>query len=320
MNLLDNDLYKFYVSQQIWRHYRETQAEFRLQIRSGSGAIPTLQYTEFAPLTDDQLSWLNRYLDTDYLEWLAKVLVAFDPSAPIVGNWAEITLVEVPILSQLSARREATWLPAIPKGIWFSEIGTRRRCSREYHAKVLHKCMEHDGFLGTSNCDLAMELNIPAVGSMPHEWIMGIGALEGYRKANSFAASMWDGASDVFLPDTFGIDAFLREEVHLTNFSGLRHDSGSLANFVNKVRRVYPTKKICFSNSVKLSQAPVIADFVENSSFGFGGALTNPECGRLEAVVKLWSVDGINTVKLPDDPGKEFGEPEMVTAVKRILR
>jgi nicotinate phosphoribosyltransferase len=111
-------------------------------------------------------------------------------------------------------------------GCVFSEFGTRRR--RDYHTQALvfrgltkaskegEKRQLPGKLSGTSNVHLAMRFNIPPVGTVAHEWFMGIAAITGdYRKASEEALRHWvgcfgEGVLGIALTDTFGTPEFLK--------------------------------------------------------------------------------------------------------------
>jgi nicotinate phosphoribosyltransferase len=107
-----------------------------------------------------------------------------------------------------------------------SEFGTRRR--RDYHTQALvfrglvkaNKDGEKRGLpgkiSGTSNVHLAMRFGIPPIGTVAHEWFMGVAAITNdYEHATETALSYWigcfgKGVLGITLTDTFGTPIFLR--------------------------------------------------------------------------------------------------------------
>ena len=84
----------------------------------------------------------------------------------------------------------------IDAGVCFSDMGTRRRFSKENHKRVINACIEAqeksltkngvEGFLGTSNVWIAMQAAkehpwIKCVGTMSHQMISAIAAIYGPR-------------------------------------------------------------------------------------------------------------------------------------------
>lgn len=110
-------------------------------------------------------------------------------------------------------------------GCVVSEFGTRRR--RDYHTQGLvfrgltkaKKEGEKRGLAGSisgsSNVHLAMRFGIPPIGTVAHEWFMGVAAITGdYKTATTTALSYWvgcfgEGVLGIALTDTFGTPVFL---------------------------------------------------------------------------------------------------------------
>lgn len=166
-----------------------------------------------------------------------------DVDIKISGPWVETILYEIPLLALTSEAyfryMDPDWtyegqeekafekgMRLLEAGCVFSEFGTRRR--RDYHTQALvfrgltkaskeAKTRGLPGMLsGTSNVHLAMRFNIPPVGTVAHEWFMGVAAITGdYKEATEDALSRWvgcfgEGVLGIALTDTFGTPAFLR--------------------------------------------------------------------------------------------------------------
>jgi nicotinate phosphoribosyltransferase len=89
-------------------------------------------------------------------------------------------------------------------GCIFSEFGTRRR--RDYHTQRLVldgllRASKDAGDLGlggtlsgTSNVHLAMKYGIPPVGTVAHEWFMGVAAItNAYEHVSEICLRYWVG-------------------------------------------------------------------------------------------------------------------------------
>jgi len=161
----------------------------------------------------------------------------------IKGLWVETILYEIPLLALTSEAYfrfvDTDWTydgqeqKAYDKGMRLleggciaSEFGTRRR--RDYHTQALvfrglvkaSKEGEKQGLpgkiSGTSNVHLAMRFGIPPIGTVAHEWFMGIAAITNdYEHATETALSYWvgcfgEGVLGIALTDTFGTSIFLR--------------------------------------------------------------------------------------------------------------
>lgn len=159
------------------------------------------------------------------------------------GRWLDTILYEVPLLALTSeayfrfcdrdwnhdGQEEKAYdkgAKLMANGCIFSEFGSRRR--RDYHTqdlvlKGLKKALDEvpqrgwPGTLsGTSNVHFAMKYNIPPVGTVAHEWFMGIASITNdYTHANEAALRYWvgcfgEGVLGIALTDTFGTPVFLK--------------------------------------------------------------------------------------------------------------
>lgn len=166
-----------------------------------------------------------------------------DVDIEIHGTWVDTILYEIPILALTSEAyfkfMDKDWdyegqeqqahgkgAKLLEAGCVFSEFGTRRR--RDYHTQALvfrglvkaSKEAESKGLpgklSGTSNVHLAMRFGIPPVGTVAHEWFMGIAAIKGdYPHATEDALRHWvgcfgEGVLGIALTDTFGTPEFLK--------------------------------------------------------------------------------------------------------------
>lgn len=139
----------------------------------------------------------------------------------VKGLWLDTILYEIPLLSLTSQAYfmfiDRDWDysnqedKAFRKGCTllqndcaFSEFGTRRR--RDYHTQDivmtgLQRAAEEGKkngwsgvFTGTSNVHFAMKYDVNPVGTVAHEWYMGIAAITNdYRNANEMALRYWLG-------------------------------------------------------------------------------------------------------------------------------
>ncbi|KAK7744123.1 nicotinate phosphoribosyltransferase [Cytospora paraplurivora] len=166
-----------------------------------------------------------------------------DIDIEIKGTWVDTILYEIPILALTSEAyfkfMDKDWnyegqeekahekgAKLLEAGCVFSEFGTRRR--RDYHTQALvfrglvkaSKEAESKGLpgklSGTSNVHLAMRFGIPPVGTVAHEWFMGIAAIkDDYAHATQHALRYWvgafgEGVLGIALTDTFGTPDFLK--------------------------------------------------------------------------------------------------------------
>ncbi|KAF9493380.1 nicotinate phosphoribosyltransferase [Pleurotus eryngii] len=300
----------------------------------------------------------------------------------ITGPWVETILWEVPLMACLSetyfqmvdtdwnleGQAELAYSKAkslIEAGCVFSDFGTRRRRSFEIHDLVVQNLVRaanelqgpHPGRLtGSSNLLLAQKYGIDPVGTIAHEWFMGVAALKGYADANSVALDLWEEvypeALQIALTDTFSTQAFFKSfganPERANKWTGLRQDSGDPFAFAPVAKEVYnqlgidtSQKVIVYSDSLNVERCIQLqkqcADIgfkpeylnaeIKLASFGIGTNLTNDfraastgeKSKALNMVIKLSSVDDKPCVKISDDLTKNTGDPATVAYVKELF-
>ncbi|KAI0440103.1 nicotinate phosphoribosyltransferase [Xylaria telfairii] len=258
----------------------------------------------------------------------------------ISGKWVDTILYEIPLLALTSEAyfkfMDTDWnyegqeekafekgLRILGAGCTLSEFGTRRR--RDYHTQALvfrglvnasKKAVETGlpgKLTGTSNVHLAMRFNLAPIGTVAHEWFMGIAAITSdYENANEEALCRWvacfgEGILGIALTDTFGTPAFLKSfskpiktipetpndlsgsveppRTYAQVFTGVRQDSGDPASFVKLMRSFYDAQGITEKKTIVFSDSLDIEKCIEykrasdeqgfQSSFGVGTYLTN---------------------------------------------
>ncbi|CAE6424338.1 hypothetical protein ACGC1H_002600 [Rhizoctonia solani] len=334
--------------------------------------------------TEDYLNYLRSYRFRPDEQVKMELQVTSEPGAEveeghitmeISGLWVETVPYEVPVMSILS---EAYFLTVdrgwtyegqeelayqktkqlIQAGVAFSDFGTRRRRSYHGHDLVLkslvrgHKEFSEQGARGrltsTSNPHFAMKYDLPAMGTIAHEWIMGIAAIHGYENVNGLAMDLWEATypateSNVLyiaLTDTFSTDAFnmdfKADIARAERWRGLRQDSGDPFEFISKARATYESmgidyrkKVIVFSDGLDVELAVKIQQTVDRvgfvGAFGIGTSLTNDyqrtdngqKSKPLNMVIKIASVEGKPCAKISDDITKNTGDPEIVNQIKQ---
>lgn len=296
----------------------------------------------------------------------------------IRGEWWQTILYEVPVMAILSdcyfekvdtdwgyeGQEEKAYKKAktlLENGIAFSEFGTRRRRSYKAQKTVLDGLVrardELEGkpgvegkLSGTSNVHFAMMFGLTPVGTIAHEWTMGIAALHGYEHANAIALDLWEetypttpsNALHIGLTDTFSSDVFFRDfladPARARRWRGLRQDSGSPEEYTRRAKEVYDqlgidsrTKVIIYSDGLDVGRCLEIRKVAEDigfiPAFGIGTSLTNDFVRKsdgkksrpLNMVIKLSSINGVPCVKISDEITKNTGDAEAVQEVKELL-
>lgn len=267
--------------------------------------------------------------------------VVGDARFEIRGKWVDTILYEIPMLALTSEAyfkfMDTDWsydrqeerayekgLKLLEAGCVTSEFGSRRR--RDYHTQALvfrglvqaSKEAAKRGLpgklSGTSNVHLAMRFNIPPVGTVAHEWFMGIAAItDDYPNASEEALRRWvgcfgSGVLGLALTDTFGTSNFLKAfakpirfladtpgtrpasadapPTYAQIFTGTRQDSGDPATFVRTMREFYEGqglgnagKTIVFSDALNIERCIQYKQLAEAAgfqpTFGVGTFLTN---------------------------------------------
>ena len=166
-----------------------------------------------------------------------------DLKVSVEGRWVETILYEIPLLALTSEayfrfcdrdwnhdgqleKARSKGLELLKNGCIFSEFGTRRRRDHKTMTLVMQGLVDASkegsaqGFpgklSGTSNVLFAMQYGIPPVGTVAHEWFMGIASINGnYTHANETALRYWvgtfgEGVLGIALTDTFGTPSFLK--------------------------------------------------------------------------------------------------------------
>ncbi|MEM7720083.1 MAG: nicotinate phosphoribosyltransferase [Pseudomonadota bacterium] len=289
------------------------------------------------------------------------------------GNWPEVMLWEIPalaVLMELRARAvlkeldkfelqvlyaramTRTWqkveaLRGIPD-LKLADFGTRRRHGFLWQDWCVQAMTEGlgDAFIGTSNCLIAKNRDLEAIGTNAHELPMVYAALAEsdaeLADAPYRVLADWheehDGNLRIILPDTYGTAQFLKNAPDwLAGWTGIRIDSGDpvtgAETAINwwKDRGEDPTEKlIIFSDGLDVDKIPELhARFSGRVrvSFGWGTMLTNdfrglvPQDGLapFSLVCKAVSADGNPTVKLSDNPRKAMGPADQIDRYKRVF-
>ncbi|EXJ81281.1 nicotinate phosphoribosyltransferase [Capronia epimyces CBS 606.96] len=254
-----------------------------------------------------------------------------DLDITITGLWVETMSYEIPLLALTSeayfkfvdidwdyeGQEENAYQKAqrlFEAGCVVSEFGTRRR--RSFHTQdlvvkgLVTASTEQSlpgKLAGTSNVYFSMKHSIPPVGTVAHEWYMGIAALTNdYEHANELGLRYWldcfgRGVLSIALTDTFGTPDFFRafkcavasrasasddgtaddsEEASQSHrpasyaevFAGIRQDSGDPKEYLKLASDFYKSlglggKIIVFSDALDVNKCLEYKELAE--SYGF---------------------------------------------------
>jgi len=360
--LLDNDLYKFSMMNAVLCHYEGTPVRYKLFNRgdtlfSASTASMLREHVDAMggySLSEGALDWLRAtcpYFTDELFQYLStytldpsEVRLTYDDNLGIEveGAWESAIMWEVPlmaVLSELHFRdtqvdysefRANTVLKREllqRHGCMHADFSTRRRFARRSQDEAVDALRHSECFLGTSNVRLARSRNLNPIGTMAHEWVMGLSAILGLRHVNTKALEAWQdvfGSSlGIALTDTYTTDAFLREfnKELAESRDGVRQDSGDPHAYLAKLVAHYQslgidpnTKTIIFSDGLSVSKAVAIKLACDSAGikcgFGIGTHFSNDfeDVTPLNIVIKLVMCDGKPVAKLSDDPGKVTGD------------
>ena len=289
------------------------------------------------------------------------------------GKWPEVMLWEIPALAVIMELRSRAVLNKMGKfelqvlyaramtKLWekverlrefddlrIADFGTRRRHSFLWQDWCVQALSEGLGetFVGTSNCLIAKNRDMEAIGTNAHELPMVYAALadsdEELARAPYEVLSDWheehDGNLRIILPDTYGTEGFLKNAPDwLAGWTGIRIDSGDPATGAEiairwwKERGEDPTQKlIIFSDGLgekKIMDLHRQFTGRVRVSFGWGTLLTNDFRGLtpddslvpFSLVCKAVSANGRPTVKLSDNPRKAMGPEAEIKRYKRVF-
>jgi nicotinate phosphoribosyltransferase len=289
------------------------------------------------------------------------------------GSWPEVMLWEIPALSVLMELRGRAVLNAMGRfelqvlyaramtKLWekierlqktpdlrIADFGTRRRHSFLWQDWAVQAMREGlgDSFAGTSNCLIAKNRDLEAIGTNAHELPMVYAALAQDDSALANAPydvlSDWheehDGNLRIILPDTYGTQQFLENAPDwLAGWTGIRIDSGEPATGAEiaidwwKSRGEDPSKKlVIFSDGLDVDKITELhAKFAGRVrvSFGWGTMMTNDFRGLVpddalapfSLVCKAIEANGSPTVKLSDNPRKAMGPEDEIARYKRVF-
>jgi nicotinate phosphoribosyltransferase len=289
------------------------------------------------------------------------------------GTWPEVMLWEIPALSILMELRsravlnkmdhfelQVLYARAMAK-LWekietlgklenllIADFGTRRRHSFLWQDWAVQAMVEALGskFLGTSNCLIAKNRDLEAIGTNGHELPMVYSALaesdEELLQAPYDVLSNWhdehEGNLRIILPDTYGSDSFFRNAPKwLAKWTGIRIDSGNPVAGAEAAIKWWTScgenpaeKLVIFSDGLDVDKIVELHHQFKGRvkvSFGWGTMLTNDfrdltdgdQLAPFSLVCKAVSANGKPTVKLSDNPNKASGPEAEIERYRRVF-
>lgn len=289
------------------------------------------------------------------------------------GAWPEVMMWEIPALAIIMELRgravlnnmgkfelEVLYARAMAR-LWekverlrevpeltLSDFGTRRRHGFLWQDWCVQAMVEGLGerFVGTSNCLIAKNRDLEAIGTNAHELPMVVAALadtdEELREAPYRILAEWqeehDGNLLIILPDTYTTKSFLDNAPDwLNHWTGMRIDSGDpiecgeLAISWWRDRGEDPRKKLLiFSDGLDVEAMITLHRHFEGRTkvtFGWGTKLTNDFVGfapgdalaPFSLVCKAVAAEGRPTVKISDNPAKATGPAAEIARYKRVF-
>lgn len=249
----------------------------------------------------------------------------FRHTVPVADREAAYTAGLAHLREELKAVKTFAARHGDKKPFRLIEMGTRRRVSRAYQARVIELLLQEipQQFFGTSNVGFSLEKGVRDIGTMAHEFLQ-VHQQIGPRLENSQKAALegwvqeFRGHLGYALTDVITHDAFLRDfDLYYAKlFDGVRHDSGDPFVFAEKTIAhlrtlgLDPASKFAvFSDSLNLRKALLLCEAYEGklrTSFGIGTFLTAsiPGYKALNVVMKPLKVNGRPVAKISDAPGK----------------
>ncbi len=278
----------------------------------------------------------------------------------VCGKWFSTIMWEMPLLSCISelahtlngdldrydaaleqkrAREKSEQIFAA--GLVLGDMGTRRRLSFDHQQMVVRTMAEvynsrqwPGKFTGTSNVWLAMQYNLPCLGTMSHQLISFEENVSGVFECNFNVmkkfSDVFDGDNGIYLYDCFGDKVFfgnLSKRMAMM-YKGLRVDSGNEEEqtelIIDKYRQLGidpASKQVVYSNGLNIDRAIEIHKYVNGrvqDSYGVGTFLTCDVTGCKPSNIVIKLTRGRITelrewhdcIKLSCDKGKMLGNPE----------
>ncbi|MEI6378812.1 MAG: nicotinate phosphoribosyltransferase [Candidatus Falkowbacteria bacterium] len=228
----------------------------------------------------------------------------------------------------------------------FTDFCTRRRFNGPWQGYCIETTVRElpGQFLGTSNVMFSQQLadhNFVPMGTSAHERDMVLAALQ-FNSDVGILNSLWQSADEwynqygeglsIFLPDTFGTDAFFAQfgSARAKKWKGSRQDSADPYAYGRKLIKYYegyeidPRNKMCiFSDGLTHELMICLHIYFHRQlkdGYGYGTHFGNDLLvPPLPIVVKVDSVNGNPAVKLSDNLAKGMGLQTEQERYKRIF-
>lgn len=347
MSILDNDFYKFKMHYVIWKNFRDVKAEYSLYSRKSELNINKeifAQVTRTSDLrfTNDEIDYLGTILPIDeeykdHLRYGCKGVFTdyYSDSIVVEGLWSDVMLYEIPFLSRMSEilsknqciiqhqfDRVAYEMDLLDRlGVNYVEFGTRRRMSKSFQWEILDHGFNSAKLKGTSNVLYCKQHDITPVGTVGHEWIMGVAGMSSPEFANVLATLIWlETYPDyVALTDTYTTEQCLKELSLLgkekDRVVGYRHDSGCPIEWTDKIMNTIPSGSpvnLLYSDGLHYGKIIRINKHLEkypnvNATYCIGTNFTNSDVSPPSIIYKPKMINGKSVYKTTDDPSKKVG-------------
>jgi len=328
---LITDFYELTMTAGYWSLGHNPRSTFEAFVRAlpenrqymiAAGLEQAVHYLLNLRFTSEQISWLKsqetfNHVEGGFWEYLGQFRFRGDvwavpegtvifPNEPVVrasGDLLECQLVETYLLTALNVQTlvatKASRICWAAQGRPVVDFGARRAHGPQA-GLFAARASFIGGCAGTSNVHAAKVLNIPAVGTQAHSWIMSFPseqeAFDAY--ANVFPENT------ICLIDTYGTLDGARRAARLGKIlKGVRLDSGDLVKLSREVRKILDQAKL---NDVKIVASSDLNEYTitellargaEIDFFGVGTDLvTSKDAPALSIVYKL--------VEVADSSGK----------------
>lgn len=352
--------------------YKFKNRDTDMQMPDALSIIMAIQEWDNLSFSNDEINYLRniRFFKPGFIAYLSRFKfnssyivecknIGNDLSIRIKGPWLETILYEVPILSLISSMIfKRQYLEGIKcnkisgefakftdekyqellkyngSGFKFTDFGTRRRSSFDYHEFMISIFsnsikLAKGTFIGTSNVLLAKRYGVKCIGTMAHEWLqahqaLGVRLQDSQKQALEVWVKEYRGDLGIALTDVISMDAFLSDfDLYFAKlFDGCRHDSSDPYIWCEKLIRHYEklginpkTKMAIFSDSLDFNKAIDLHNTFNkfiNVSAGIGTFLTYLNIENVtrppKIVMKMVKCNGQDVAKLSDDLGKGMCE------------